>query len=261
MTLILALIALTSGFLWYRRRERRYIWPLAISLLLILIDEVAPPFWVPPYGKDSNSSRYLTYLLIAGASLAAWIRWRQVFFCLPFLVSLSLYLEDEAYPFSWFPMYGDPDESENYFYLADLGAEAADSAEDRSGPPLEAEGVPIGVRTHTGLTAPKLKKMYRSWAEERADDLGKKDRRALSPEERAEVGTELIQYYRQQAERRGSPLPSEVALMEVWIRYEPGGGFAETAEAVAVHRLEASPSNKEEEAADSSPSEQLVAPR
>ena len=56
--------------------------------------------------------------IILAASLIGWISTRYSIFCLPFLVSLSILAQDSFYPLSYFPMYSDPDESENYLYLA-----------------------------------------------------------------------------------------------------------------------------------------------
>ncbi len=160
--------------------------------------------------------------IIGIASLVAWVWTRHPFFCLPLLVAGSLLLEDDAYPFSHFPMYSDPDESENYLYLAK--------------PDSDGDGKPdaLPVRTLTGLTAPKIKKMYKRYLKDHAAELGKKDTE-LTDEERAEIGREILAYYREQGVARGSEMPEELLLMEVWIEYDETvkGGLSETTTLIA----------------------------
>ena len=159
--------------------------------------------------------------IIGLASLIYWIRTRHPFFCLPLLVAGSLLLEDDAYPFSHFPMYSDPDGSENYLYLATPDAE------------VEGGIRPLAVRTLTGLTAPKIKKMFKTYLKDYAKERGKRDKE-LSPEERAEVGRQILAYYREQGELRRSEMPEPMLLMEVWIEYdEDKKGFTETLSEVA----------------------------
>jgi len=160
--------------------------------------------------------------IIGIASLVAWVRTKHPFFCLPLLVAGSLLLEDDAYPFSHFPMYSDPDESENYLYLAK--------------PDSDGDGEPdaLPVRTLTGLTAPKIKKMYKRYLKDYAVDIGKKDT-DLSDEERAKIGREILAYYREQGIARNSEMPEELMLFEVWIEYDEAGkgGFTETTTLIA----------------------------
>ena len=160
--------------------------------------------------------------IIGIASLVAWVWTKHPFFCLPLLVAGSLLLEDDAYPFSNFPMYSDPDESENYLYLA-----KPDS--DGDGKPD-----PLAVRTLTGMTAPKIKKMYKRYLKDYAADNGKRNSE-LSIDERAKIGREILAYYREQGEERGSEMPEELLLMEVWIEADKSGegGFTETTTMIA----------------------------
>ncbi|MCB1229052.1 MAG: hypothetical protein KDN19_02235 [Verrucomicrobiae bacterium] len=151
-------------------------------------------------------------------SFAALIGFRHSFFMVPLIVFLSIWVED-FFPLSHFPMYSDPNESENYFYVATM---------DDKGEP---EALP--VRKMTSITAPKVKKMYKSWAREYADERDKSDR-DLTKEERAEVGRNLLAFLRSQAEQRHEVLPDNLALVEVWIVYDDDEGFSETPEVVAV---------------------------
>jgi hypothetical protein len=151
-------------------------------------------------------------------SLLGWILLRHSFFVVPFIVFLSIWVED-FFPLSHFPMYSDPNESENYFYVATL---------DDNGAPK-----PLPVNDLTGVTAPKVKKMYKSWAKTHAEKLGKSDTK-LTKEERAEVGRNLLAYLREQAVERKKEIPGAAALVEVWIVYDEEKGFTETPEIVAT---------------------------
>ena len=159
------------------------------------------------------------------ASFAGWVFWKHSFFSVPFVVFLSLWVQD-FFPLSHFPMYSDPDESENYLYLATL---------DDSG---KTEALP--VRKMTSITAPKVKKMFKSWTREYADERDKSDN-DLTREERAEVGRELLTFLREQAEKRvagkrgkNAKLPDNLALVEVWIVFDNKTGLSESTEVVAV---------------------------
>lgn len=151
-------------------------------------------------------------------SFLGWILLRHSFFVVPFIVFLSIWVED-FFPLSHFPMYSDPNDSENYFYVATL--------DDRGDPK------PLPVNDLTGVTAPKVKKMYKSWAKTHAEKLGKSDTK-LTKEERAEVGRNLLAYLREQAAERKKEIPGAAALVEVWIVYDEEKGFTETPEIVAT---------------------------
>ncbi|MCB1078857.1 MAG: hypothetical protein KDM64_13640, partial [Verrucomicrobiae bacterium] len=131
------------------------------------------------------------FAVLTLGSLAGWIFLRHSFFIVPFIVCLSIWVED-FFPLSHFPMYSDPNESENYFYVATL---------DDKGEPK-----PLPVNELTGVTAPKVKKMYKSWARTFADKLGKSDTK-LTKEERAEVGRDLLTYLKEQAVSRRKEIP------------------------------------------------------
>ena len=151
-------------------------------------------------------------------SLAGWIGLRHSFFSVPFIVCLSIWVQD-FFPLSHFPMYSDPDESENYFYVATTNETG--------------EVEPIPVRKLTSITAPKVKKMYKSWSRQRADEMDKSDR-DLTQEERAEVGRELLTFLNGQAVDRNREMPEPLHLVEVWIVYDNDTGFSETPETVAT---------------------------
>ena len=166
--------------------------------------------------------------VVAAASLIAWIMTRHPFFCLPLLVAGSLLLEDDAYPFSHFPMYSDPDESENYLYLA-KPAEQPGKGKQVAGEWVE----PLGSKTMTGITAPKIKKMYKRYLKDYAKKIGTKDTK-LSDEQRAKIGRQILAFFREQGEKRNSEMPDDMRLIEVWITYNTdGGGFNEVASEIA----------------------------
>ena len=158
------------------------------------------------------------FAILTILSLAGWIGLRHSFFSVPFIVCLSIWVQD-FFPLSHFPMYSDPDESENYFYVA-----TTNEAGERE---------PIPVRALTSITAPKVKKMYKSWSRQRADEMDKSDR-DLTPEERAEVGRELLTFLNRQALDRNREMPEPLHLIEVWIVYDNDTGFSETPETVAT---------------------------
>jgi hypothetical protein len=154
------------------------------------------------------------FVIIALGSLFGWIKTRFSIWCLPFLVSISILAQDDFYPLSYFPMYSDPDESENYLYVASYGSD-----------PAIHEALPI--RDLTGLSAPKVKKMWKSYSRGFADELGKKDTK-LTEEELNEVSGILLNEFREVAENKGKELPEKLALIEVWIEATDEGGWTET---------------------------------
>ena len=158
------------------------------------------------------------FAILTILSLAGWIGLKHSFFSVPFVVCLSIWVQD-FFPLSHFPMYSDPDESENYFYLA-----TTNEAGERE---------PVPVRKLTSITAPKVKKMYKSWSRKRAGEMDKSDR-DLTTEERAEVGRELLTFLNGQAVDRNREMPEPLHLVEVWIVYDNDTGFSETPETVAT---------------------------
>ena len=165
--------------------------------------------------------------ILTVASFAAWIYLRHSFFSVPFVVFLSLWVQD-FFPLSHFPMYSDPDESENYFYLATI---------DESGQSRRR----CRFARLTSITAPKVKKDVQILvARIRRRKLDKSDN-DLTREERAMVGEELLGFLREQAEKRvarkrgkRNKLPDNFALVEVWIVYDDETGLSETTEVVAT---------------------------
>ena len=152
--------------------------------------------------------------LIAVVSLIGWIATRYSIWCLPFIVSLAILAEDDFYPLSYFPMYSDPNESENYLYVAEWKDDPATYE-------------PIPIHQFTGLSAPKVKKMWKSYRRDFADDLHKKDTQ-LTPAETNEIAGILLKEFSKVAKNKGSQLPDHLALVEVWIEATEKGGWTET---------------------------------
>jgi len=160
----------------------------------------------------------LTFAILTLLSLAGWVAFRHSFFSVPLIVFLSLWVQD-FFPLSHFPMYSDPDPSEDYFYLA--------TVDERGGI------TPVPVRGLTRITAPKVKKMYKSRADDEARKQGK-SRKDLTTEERAQIGRHLLMFLKDQAEKRGQNFPAEASLVQVWIVYDDDTGFKETPEIIAT---------------------------
>jgi len=201
---------------------------------------------------SDETIRNLYLLAMIGLGCSIW--YRHPFPLLLSFVAFSLAF-GEYYPFSNFPMYSDPDDRENYFVLAEVPTEEQRTElPDLSLPgksPAETpyfifDGVickPLPVYPYTAITAPTMKKMFKS----RMDAYAKKHatkRKHLTPEQREKIGRDFLQYLREQAAnseatKRGK-LPGELALLEFWIEPDTeNGGFIETPSLVA--RLSSSP--------------------
>ncbi|MDB6117095.1 MAG: hypothetical protein JWO08_876 [Verrucomicrobiaceae bacterium] len=121
---------------------------------------------------------------------------------LPVFCALSLQLK-ENYPFSHFPMYGNPTPVSQYYHLTD------------------GEGKPLPIATLTGKTAPKLGKMLRSYRDERMKEIKPKVK-DLSKEDWALVCQKVLDYLRQQAAVKHMQLPAKMKIMSTEIRYADG---------------------------------------
>lgn len=122
-----------------------------------------------------------------------------------------LYQVKEFYPFTHVPMYSDPEARAPYLYLSD------------------GEGKALGVKTHGGITNPKMRKMYNSRLDRycRENDLDKNN----PPQAAIDViGSEVIDFLRKQGRDQGrKPLPETVRLMHVLIEPAPApDAFKET---------------------------------
>ncbi|MFT4548033.1 MAG: hypothetical protein ACI8XO_005092 [Verrucomicrobiales bacterium] len=121
-----------------------------------------------------------------------------------------LYQVKEFYPFTHIPMYSDPESAAPYLYLAD------------------GDGEPLGVKSHGGITNPKMRKMYRARLDRycRENDLDKNN----PPQEAIDtIAGEVFDFLRKHSVERGNPLPETLRLMHVYIEQAPPpDGFKET---------------------------------
>ena len=116
----------------------------------------------------------------------------------------------EFYPFTHIPMYSDPEPRAPYYHLAD------------------GEDQPIGVKTHSGVTNPKMRKMYRSRLEKFCKEHNL-DNNEPTPEAEAAIGEEVIGFLRKRSNLRNRPLAETVRLYHVQVEPAPApNGFRET---------------------------------
>lgn len=158
----------------------------------------------------------LIWAVILVLGVIAWMVYRHPIWAIPVFTAVML-LTREFYPFSDFPMYSDPDESENYLYVAEVV--------DPSTDPPTLKALPIETLTRT--TAPKVKKMFKSRYKQLAKELGISER-DLTDEQLAQVGKDLVAYLRTRDDDEKAPLPDALALVDVWILYDGAHGFSET---------------------------------
>jgi hypothetical protein len=128
-----------------------------------------------------------------------------------------LYQVKEFYPFTHIPMYSDPESTAPYYYLED------------------GEGNPLAVKSHGGITNPKMRKMYRTklgnYCEENQLDKNHPPQEAIE-----KIGTEVMEFLRKHAIGRRNPFPETVRLMHVAIEPAPApDGFKETTTLVFEH--------------------------
>ncbi|MFK5922926.1 MAG: hypothetical protein QM496_12170 [Verrucomicrobiota bacterium] len=190
--------------------------------------------------------RNLYILAALGLGCAIWFR--HPFPLLIAFVSFSLTI-GEYYPFSNFPMYSDPDDRENYFVLSSIPGK--DELAALTNPPAEGNSPaetpyfklndvvckPLPSYPYTGLTAPTLKKMFKSRMNAYAKKHGTK-RQKLNAEQKREIGVEFLAYVREQAMKSTAPLknelPDALALVEFWIEPDTeNGGFIEKPSLIA----------------------------
>jgi hypothetical protein len=101
----------------------------------------------------------------------------------------------EHYPFSHFPMYGDPDPGAvEYYFLTD------------------AQGEPLPVAGMAGDTAPKLKKRLNTLLREWSRDNGLKTKTDVPAEVRKGFARDVLDGFVRQSKQRGTPLPDKVQL-------------------------------------------------
>ncbi|RBP44373.1 hypothetical protein DES53_104193 [Roseimicrobium gellanilyticum] len=116
------------------------------------------------------------------------------------LVSLQL---EENYPISNYPMYSNPSPERPYYMVTD------------------GEGKPVAIQTLTGVTCPKIGKIYRTKSEKLAKEL---DVKAvdLKPEHQQTIAMEMFAYLRDEAKQKGqtAALPAKLRLVKNYLTYE-----------------------------------------
>lgn len=135
------------------------------------------------------------------------------------LIAVSLKVE-ENYPFSHFPMYGNPNSKPvDYYFITD------------------GEGNPLPVLTHSGDTAPRIKKrlntrmkayMAKHKEVKRDDDIPKPEWERMH--------REVLEEFIAQSDRRGRPMGDHVKLWLALIHQKPEGYREEFTCEVDWHR-------------------------
>jgi hypothetical protein len=164
------------------------------------------------------------------------------------LTALAIYcvlsvLLQENYPFSHFPMYSNPSPERPYYILAD------------------GQGQPLPTASLTGVTCPKIGKIYRTETAEVADRLTKELRKEwvaalsnkpmpkrwwtrltskrpsvkadhLPAEHKQAIGEKLFAYFRKEAATHKQTLPPKLQLIRMEISYHDGK-ISDTPEVIA----------------------------
>ncbi len=129
-----------------------------------------------------------------------WLRTPLTSLLLYCLVSVFL---QENYPFSHFPMYSNPSRERPYYMVSD------------------GDGNPIPIDTLTGVTCPKIGKIYRKECEELAKKL-KLNKDRLPAEHKQAIGEKMFSYLRTEAEAHQKTLPPKLLLVRMEISYRNG---------------------------------------
>ena len=109
----------------------------------------------------------------------------------------------ENFPFSNFPMYSNPSAERMYYTIS------------------EADGKGLPVATLTGITSPKIGKIYRK----KADELSRKIKITPSnftPDHMQSVGRDILTFLRHEAANKKQTLPDRLQLNRIWIGYLDG---------------------------------------
>ena len=131
------------------------------------------------------------------------IRIITIFATLAAFCTVSLALK-ENYPFSHFPMYGDPGNSRYYFWLA------------------TPEGEPLPIQALTGKSAAQLGKILRTKADAQAKKTGVKRRDDLPQADKQAVAADILAFLRAEAATLKQTLPPKLAIMRTDIVFKDG---------------------------------------
>lgn len=119
----------------------------------------------------------------------------------------------ENYPFSNFPMYSNPSPERMYYALAD------------------GDGKVLPIATLTGITSPKIGKIYRKIVDERSRKLNINPSK-FTPEQVESIGLEILQQLRHEAETKKQTLPPKLQIIKTYISYKDGQ-IVETSNSIA----------------------------
>ncbi len=109
----------------------------------------------------------------------------------------------ENFPFSNFPMYSNPSPERMYYALAD------------------GDGKILPVATLTGITSPKIGKIYRKIADERSRKI-KVSPSKFTPEQVQAIGLQILKQLRHEAENKKQTLPAKLQIIKTYISYKDG---------------------------------------
>jgi hypothetical protein len=118
------------------------------------------------------------------------------------LVSLQL---EENYPISNYPMYSNPSPERPYYMITD------------------GEGKLLPIQTLTGVTCPKIGKIFRKECDELAKQLDVKAVE-LKPEHHQAISMKMFAYLRNESQQKDqtAALPAKLRLVKNYITYENG---------------------------------------
>jgi hypothetical protein len=159
-------------------------------------------------------SRVKAWLRTSGRTFAAWWKanWPGIwkFIKISPLTTLAIYTLvslqlEENYPISNYPMYSNPSPERPYYMITD------------------GDGKPLAIQTLTGVTCPKIGKIFRAKSDELAKEL-KMKAGDLKPQHHQAISMEMFAYLRNEAQQKGqtAAMPAKLQLVKNYISYEDG---------------------------------------
>lgn len=127
---------------------------------------------------------------------------------------ISIFLR-ENYPFTHYPMYSNPGAERSYYLVADATT-----------------GQPLPIAELSGITCPKIGKIWRTKAAELAGKANK-NKQKLGTEDKQAIGLAIFSQLRGYAKDEGRVLPARLQLRRVDIGYAEGK-VVETPEILAT---------------------------
>ena len=109
----------------------------------------------------------------------------------------------ENFPFSNFPMYSNPSPERFYYTVS------------------EADGKGLPIATLTGITSPKIGKIYRKKADELSKKIGVSPNK-FTPEQIQGLGLEILTFLRHEAANKKQTLPAKLQINKIVISYQDG---------------------------------------